>query len=701
MSNGGGANQTGGGGGGGGGLLSQVGQAAQAGGYPFQSGSPPGLAAGAKPTLPNMQAPPQGLMGAQPDQNMQMPMRAGLNPFAAAQAGNAIQASQLGQSQLGVPHPMAQMPAGGLFGGQQQQAIQPSQMGQSPFGPRPPVNNMGGNQQLGGPAQFGFPQAQQQAQGLAGLGRGPDSTLVHMAPHEVNGLQQLAQRFGGSLTRNPQTGLAEAGFLSSILPLVAGAALSPFITPMGAAAVVGAEEGIRNKDWKKGLMAGLGAYGGGGLGSALEGAGGAAASGAADAATTTAADTAGTTAATTAASTATPAVQAAGTYGDLGTLGGKSALGADMNSLGTESTFAKMAPNSYLGQAGSPAYNLSQHALTPTFETPTFTASTSAPADMTYQEHMTRMGQGVGNLGKPGVASHVAGQVGRMGAMEMAAPALYSAMNPDPIKTTPAAPPKYWVPGRGFNSLYNAQTHGFNPGVFSTEFPTAGLAAGGATSDAAQMANYQRMMDTPIQAPMATPPPTALNNYMADLQKQATTYTPPSVAAPMTSPFAATQPGGPGSGPGGGYNSGYNPHFPPGSRMYGIDLNNLVNGGANSYDYGGLYGKYANPNYSPYGHEPGGGRRAGGGLVSLLEGGHVDGPGDGVSDSVSAMIDGHQPAALAKGEFVIPARIVSELGNGSTDAGSQRLYQMMHRIESARRKVPMSGDSGAYKKLPV
>ena len=65
---------------------------------------------------------------------------------------------------------------------------------------------------------------QQVAQGLASLGRGDDSMLVHMTPGEVQGLQKLAMAAGGSLTINPQTGLAEAGFLSSMLPMLAAAA---------------------------------------------------------------------------------------------------------------------------------------------------------------------------------------------------------------------------------------------------------------------------------------------------------------------------------------------------------------------------------------------------------------------------------------------------------------------------------------------
>jgi hypothetical protein len=81
------------------------------------------------------------------------------------------------------------------------------------------------------------------------------------------------------------------------------------------------------------------------------------------------------------------------------------------------------------------------------------------------------------------------------------------------------------------------------------------------------------------------------------------------------------------------------------------------------------------------------------------------GPGDGVSDSIPAQIGNRQPARLADGEFVIPARIVSELGNGSTDAGARRLYAMMDRIQKARRKTigkrKIAVNSRADKYLPA
>jgi hypothetical protein len=95
----------------------------------------------------------------------------------------------------------------------------------------------------------------------------------------------------------------------------------------------------------------------------------------------------------------------------------------------------------------------------------------------------------------------------------------------------------------------------------------------------------------------------------------------------------------------------------------------------------------------------------GGDLGGYAEGQLLKGPGDGVSDEIPATINGKQPARLADGEFVIPARIVSELGNGSTDAGAKRLYAMMDRIQADRKKTVGKGkvavDSKAKKHLPA
>jgi hypothetical protein len=88
-----------------------------------------------------------------------------------------------------------------------------------------------------------------------------------------------------------------------------------------------------------------------------------------------------------------------------------------------------------------------------------------------------------------------------------------------------------------------------------------------------------------------------------------------------------------------------------------------------------------------------GGYAAGGKLLK--------GPGDGMSDSIEANIGGRQPARLADGEFVVPADVVSHLGNGSTDAGAKHLYKMMDNIRKARTGNPKQGKKiNADKFLP-
>jgi hypothetical protein len=77
--------------------------------------------------------------------------------------------------------------------------------------------------------------------------------------------------------------------------------------------------------------------------------------------------------------------------------------------------------------------------------------------------------------------------------------------------------------------------------------------------------------------------------------------------------------------------------------------------------------------------------------LGMAKGGYLDGPGDGMSDSIPATIEGKQPARLADGEFVIPADVVSHLGNGSTKAGSHRLYGMLDKVRKARTGTKKQG----------
>jgi hypothetical protein len=115
----------------------------------------------------------------------------------------------------------------------------------------------------------------------------------------------------------------------------------------------------------------------------------------------------------------------------------------------------------------------------------------------------------------------------------------------------------------------------------------------------------------------------------------------------------------------------------------GIGDANLAYGGSVRYNQGGLSS-----------------------LGSYSDGGQLlRGPGDGVSDDIPARIGRKQPARLADGEFVVPARVVSELGNGSTDAGAKQLYAMMDRVQKNRKKSIGKGkvavDAKSRKLLPA
>jgi hypothetical protein len=165
-------------------------------------------------------------------------------------------------------------------------------------------------------------------------------------------------------------------------------------------------------------------------------------------------------------------------------------------------------------------------------------------------------------------------------------------------------------------------------------------------------------------------------------------------------------------GPGTYGNQGGIPGIGVGSRegLNSYDVMSMSDspaGGFTGADPGGMFG----------GAQSGDVGFAYGGLAALARGGmsHLGdysdggrllrGPGDGVSDSIPATIGNKRPARLADGEFVVPARIVSELGNGSTEAGARKLYAMMDRIQQARNKTVgknrVAVNSRADKNLPA
>jgi len=126
----------------------------------------------------------------------------------------------------------------------------------------------------------------------------------------------------------------------------------------------------------------------------------------------------------------------------------------------------------------------------------------------------------------------------------------------------------------------------------------------------------------------------------------------------------------------------------PSKKSYENYLASLSSDEANNYDRLISRGMSPNQAVEALSQIPEGKSLAKGGISSLgsySDGGRMlRGPGDGMSDSIPATIGGKRPARLADGEFVVPADVVSHLGNGSTDAGADVLYEMMSRIRKAR-----------------
>ena len=494
-------------------------------------------------------------------------------------------------------------------------------------------------------------------QGIASLGRGNDSMLVHMTPQEVGGLQNLAMAAGGSLTINPHTGLPEAGFLSSLLPMLAGAAVTFFsggtATPLvaslyGAAAGAGTGALQGHKGWAL-LGDALGGYGGAGLGSALSGVG----------ATTTAGLNAG-----------TKAAEEAVKQGTLSAGKSMATSGAGSGLLG-----------------------------------------------------VSNAGRGIGAVlgsGAEGTAarSAVMGAMpfGKMGLAATAAPTMIEMSKPPDWKGPEVAKPRFWVgkdggykgsgqlvynpgtqvaAGQGQNPL---EGQSFGEGQWSDTFPgqspTIGAAGGGSVahlaeggSTSADMRSYYSSLLAPPSARQAPSPPTAMQDYMAKINSAiAPKPRPEPSAAPppaSTTPAIDTTAGVPNL-----------TNINLSGLFGGMNLNGLRGMGVGNYRYDPVTQSFSSPTAPVNAPTASGtGKAAGGGIHSLMGGSTyaaggrlLSGGGDGMSDSIPAVIRGRKPqrAALADGEFVIPADVVSHLGNGSTNAGAKRLYSMMDKVRHAR-----------------
>tara|TARA_R110000868_G_scaffold128559_1_gene336749 strand:- start:2073 stop:3680 length:1608 start_codon:yes stop_codon:yes gene_type:complete len=529
------------------------------------------------------------------------------------------------------------------------------------------------------------------AKHLSNQGRGPDDTLVHMSRGEVKSLNDLAMAHGGHLTINPETGLPEAGFLSMILPMVAGAALGPAgfgiaSSALTAGMMVGAGSYLLNP--KAGLMgalsAGLGGYGGAGLASGLS-----------DIATSEAGAT----------------IQNAGTEGakqELARQAADQAAGATDMSLGqagAANAKAELAKSQILDKAVDkfgPQYDLTPDVPKSAYNSAVPVAP-ATPATPIGQTQPPLTADQLSTIKNNIISEQLAANPPPTGleAMYKGAKSIVTDPTADKFKT---------LGGGSYSGLARTGLAAATP-IASEGLKTAGLNVP-TTQQKQQVVPHYR-----FSPGMVSPTPAAGATGTEN------TYFKPSYTALSDADAASLYPGYPAAQAANGGIMGYAPGgdiqedpyrtTPDDSletayakaeekndtatmraierEMEIRDTNKAGMTKGLSGMKGLAMGGLSDARYNLGGYSDGG---------RLLRG-----PGDGVSDSIPAMIGKKQPARLADGEFVVPARIVSEIGNGSTEAGARKLYAMMDRIQAARGKTVGKGkiakNTRADKYLPA
>lgn len=550
-----------------------------------------------------------------------------------------------------------------------------------------------------------------QAQKLASYGRGGDTELVHMTKGEIKGLQDLALAYGGSLSINPNTGLVEAGFLKNMLPMIAGAALAA--TGVGApmaALMVGGGYGLATGSITKGLMAGLGAYGGAGLTSSLGALGAEATATAAQQAATEGFKTVGEQAITSGLENLPVGSGGVGIPTESGMYfsGATPGAGVEVGSAAAPSA----AGTNYYGQAAQ-NYISPQNfpGLTPTQIS---AAKSGLPEAVSYgstpEQYMGGLGRAsaaqtatptaniVTGLKEVSSSPSAAGSFVKNNALTLGSAIVPSLISDQQQSAGPAGyqEDEYDRQLKGYrmspnyqayeaprpNPYYQAQ-YAAQGGVMQLRGGGSGLVDDELGGDYSAMGMDQGNMqkglfglgyaEGGVTRYRSKGQVNVLQDYIDRQGQERIEHLPESVGIPRTGIFrdsdvdTARKPADQATNIklGKAFKAaGIKPVALPKTSIKGLgdisgvtqDTTEAAAGGTMRYNLGG---------YSD------GGRM-------------LKGPGDGMSDSIPASIAGKQPARLADGEFVIPADVVSHLGNGSTDAGAKKLYGMMDRIRKAR-----------------
>ena len=651
------------------------------------------------------------------------------------------------------------------------------------------------------------------AQHLAQKGRGPDSTLVHMSNREVAGLNALAKKHGGQLSVNPDTGLPEAGFLDNILPAVAGAGLTYLsggaLSPLMSAGIVGGLTALDSKDLSKGLMAGLGAWGGGemvgglaGLGAAGTAEYGPTLAGASDAVRSSAVDQAIANGTYQSAVGAGASNFANAPMSSLSALGGGSALKGSLPILaGLAPAAAEAFDEEDEGDGASAQHKgyIRKYALDPVTgqykQVGVYEAGGDPNVDVSSKAGTA------GAFGGVGQSEYEATKGMADGGTATDSSRIYDYLmgrGPNPMQFTHTTAPQvnYNIPKpsepitpttpileKVYDPYGNTQRGGGNDSAERREQRETDLdrvddylstpenpvtmrdywAMDKSERDALDKSAAERNPIRGFFKELGTPIFTRVLSGLESLQGPANSVgrvnsgyvappVVPNVEAQFFGGYPTSTPNPYSMGPG---TPGFNaiPTGPTqGAFIPGTPDTQEVQNAINNTDFSGMdRGSYSAPNTpdtqavqnainntdfsgmdrggnsapsTPSSHDvqnainrtdfsgmdrgssdARGGylqhgqfdqRMAHGGIADLhqynlgsySDGGRLlKGPGDGVSDDIPATIGHGQPARLADGEFVIPARIVSEIGNGSTDAGARELYKMMDRVQAGRRKT--------------
>jgi hypothetical protein len=524
------------------------------------------------------------------------------------------------------------------------------------------------------------------------MGRGDDKMLVHMTPDEVNSLQGLAMATGGSLTINPETGLPEAGWLGKLLPTILGAALAA--TGVGAplaAGIVGAGQFARTGSLKKGLMAGLGAFGGAGM-AGMAGVGGKLSS------------------------------NAFGMLGDKAGFFGAN-MGQGISQAGNIADLAKLGTAPVENAVNVTANTGTQAGFSPTLQGALGPAPTAA---------------GAGAGGYTGAFSDtVIPGIGRTASAGALAPSGYTGafsnaaiptagLNPAQIQTLAGGPIGSGTQAALTGVAPTATTGAQFTGGLGSRFAQATRAGlpGGTPGFIAKQAPMMAGMGVLNNVSSAMTPSMGTvgsdgvvdNSYAGPYTAQRRTATfAPSTDELLSSSkerryFDIDMPEV--------YNMQGQVIQPGSSTARGTPiLQNILNPNAKKGE-----NRYT-PTFMPYmgGYAEGGevelsdgafvldartvseigNGSSNAGMESLrrIGGRPIDGPGDGVSDSIPARIGRDQPARVARDEVLMPADAVRRLGKGNPKKGADKLYSLMDKAHKARKKAKRGQDTNVRRGL--